>query len=120
MSTTVRRLSAAFGLLAFSASLLVPVFDPEHGGRSDLENSLGPSAHQIEHPVAHFGTDDGLGSAEHCALCHWARSLKHSDRSARFVVDQVASMSRAAWARGVIPARTHSTHVSVRGPPVLL
>ena len=120
MTSWFTRATASLALLAFAAGLLAPVIDADHAGRLDPEAARAFSAHAIEHPGVHFESNPGLTVGDHCAICHWVRSLGQSTIETRAGASVEAPM-RAASRHTVTRASVlgQGRH-AVRGPPVRL
>lgn len=114
------RATASLALLVFTAGLLAPVIDADHAGRLDPEAARAFSAHAIEHPGVHFETNPGLTVGDHCAICHWVRSLGQSTietRTGASVEGPVSVRSRGA---AIHPSVLCQGRHAVRGPPARL
>jgi len=118
MRPALRHLTAWLSLATFATALSLPVLDADHAGRVDPETLIGLQAHRADHDVPHLGGPSQI-DVEHCAICHWVRSLSQSSSSSRgAVVPAPAGGLRDIHRAGAL-TQTAARHCPVRGPPVL-
>ena len=119
MPPALLRSLAWLALFGVASGFVLPLVDTDHAGRADPEARVGISAHLLEHAVPHFQRHRDAPSGEHCALCHWFRSLGQSTGTERVAV---APVDHAFPVRPARLGRASAGRLgcgAVRGPPVL-
>ncbi len=111
-----RRVCSAFVLATFVVTLVLPRlvvshawFDPDLSG-ADAGLFAG-------HPVTQFEGVHAPVAPEHCALCHWLRSLSSSTNVLPAVLPALARLAGPRTAATDAVAGTTSTRRPARAPP---
>lgn len=119
MSRFTLRACAWLALWGVGAGIVVPVLDADHAGRVDPEGRVSISAHLVEHDVPHLAATPAAAPGDHCAICHWQRSLGHAAPTSAVIVRAAQAAKRSDGLRAQRPANLRRGPADVRGPPRL-
>ena len=99
--------------------LLVSLWGLPH--RADGADTCPPPGGEQHDESKHvFSAEARADGGEHCAVCHWLRTIKHE------FADVAAAQVRPQVASGLIPSTSHAgcdgalRQIAARGPPVLV
>jgi len=74
MASSLQRLRAWIGLIAFSGTFGLGLLSPGHLGADD-DTACGQTGFLNGHPSVQFETVKPTPEATHCPICHWQRTV---------------------------------------------
>lgn len=120
MRSRARRLVGPFAMLIVMISFLAPTFAPAHS-LWELDRDCGPVTVTADHQVRHFEAVRPPVADEHCALCHWLRSIGGAAPTAALVVvPGLIARPADGGAADPRPLLDPSSGEPSRAPPVLV
>lgn len=114
MASVLRRATAGWLVAVFLLAAAVPLADTRHALFDDV---LCADPAQPSGQAARFRAASDAGPADHCAVCHLQRAVRHATLASAVVVSSLDASTPGHTRSSLRPILTFVRHSSSRAPP---